>query len=92
MRLAALRAAYDEDDTPLPWEAFEVAMAERFGWTFEELDRLDWGRLLRGMDALNVYQVASKMANQQRLTASEHNLMGDLLTIDLEDKRRRGKA
>ena len=80
MRLAVLRAAYGE--CAPPWELVEAGICEKFGVLPEQLDECDVGRLLRSMNAMNVYRAANKMKSGRALTGSEHVLLSDVMEVD----------
>lgn len=44
---------YVTEGSPPSQELIDAQIAERFGWTFDELDRQDEGRVMRAVSLLN---------------------------------------
>ena len=80
---AVLNSVY-ENGTP-PQELIDINLCEKFGWTFDELDRADPQRLYRGIYLQRVYSVAQKAQSGQTLVGSERDLMRRILEADLEN-------
>ena len=47
------------DDERTPWVLIEAQVYEKFGWTPEQLDRMDSDRVLRALAALGIRDRAS---------------------------------
>jgi len=83
--VAALNAAYGEG--VLPWEILEISLCERFGCLPWDLDGQDIGRLLYGIKLNNIYQIAHKHAQGDKLNDSENETFGKVLQYELDLKR-----
>jgi len=83
--VAALNAAYDESS--LPTEILEFTLMEMLGWTQQELDQQDFGRLWRAMSAARVYRAARKVIRREHLEDGERQLFNSALEWDYEARQ-----
>lgn len=70
-RLAALHA-YIEDGGPVPDELLDGRIAERFGWTFVELDEQEYPRVIRAVGMMNLvdsYELVIRLMDSHRMEA-----------------------
>lgn len=77
-----MRAAYD--DGILPWEAVEAMLWERFGWTPEQLDKADVGRILRSMNLADSYRLLRAFQDNESLSQSQLDRVGELLQLEMD--------
>jgi len=63
----------------------ESQICERFHKWPEELDGIDMGRVLRGLELQGVYDAARRKQNGATLTAAENRIMGRILQMELDE-------
>ncbi len=62
----------------------EVRICERFHKWPEELDKIDVGRLMRGLKLQDVYNIAKKQQSGAQMTGAESDLLGRILQMELD--------
>jgi hypothetical protein len=80
--MAAMDAAMGK--VPPPFEVIEMGLCERFHKLPEELDDIDWSRLLTGLDLLEVFNTFQKWRAGEKLSEGEQTTFKDMAEADYQ--------
>ena len=72
------------DKGPPPFELIEIGLCERFHKIPEELDGIDWSRLLTGVEVLDVFNAFKKFKDGEKLHPGEMQTFREMTEADLE--------
>ncbi len=82
----------------IPTEVTEADIAERYGWTFTELDNEDQDRVYAGFSGQNIRDCVNRIkgwlesGGKSKLSQSDMNVYGMMLEANPEALKRESKA
>ena len=78
---------------PPPMEMIEISLYDRFGWTPEDVDKIDYGRLQRMMLVLKQMEMSEEAASATGAHAPSTNVdFGERVGVSPEDTNNKLKA